>query len=452
MTRTASISWIFRTHFIVFLFVFMFTAPAVAEIKPTPKVRATLDLAERLGYPAERLQPEIDLVSDLHLDRLTIHEAIVTLCDDWHVEHPSSELTRVEQIVAWLVEEAPPQIVLRGPTRKDEVVAVQRVYFATNRHRTKAVTVEEMFDGNRSEPGQTTLGYADISIPPGHREGHIETPLLNRRALLDPGNHFIIQRLHLHDEKVFFQKISALLGKHEQLQDGIVVFIHGYNMTFTNALLRTAQLAYDSGFKGVPIAFSWPSDGKFLAYNHDREDATWSIQYIEDFLRSLRRKMPERKIHLIAHSMGSQGLLGALHHLALKNEAKTRFDSVILAAPDFDAGYFQQQIGPRIRHLANRWAIYASDKDAALDFSSTLNAMKRLGQPLTLIDGMEMVDATGLEVTPWNVPQSHSYYATKKRIIDDMLGFFRGHSPKQRQLIARLSDGHTYWSLGAVPK
>jgi esterase/lipase superfamily enzyme len=46
--------------------------------------------------------------------------------------------------------------------------------------------------------------------------------------------------------------------------DEALVFIHGFNNSFEDALRRAGQLAYDLRFDGPVFAFSWSSEGSFL--------------------------------------------------------------------------------------------------------------------------------------------------------------------------------------------
>ncbi|WP_429550866.1 alpha/beta hydrolase [Paraburkholderia sp. MM5477-R1] len=41
------------------------------------------------------------------------------------------------------------------------------------------------------------------------------------------------------------------------------LFIRGFKVGFVDAARRTAQMAYDLGFDGAPVFFSWPSQGQF---------------------------------------------------------------------------------------------------------------------------------------------------------------------------------------------
>jgi esterase/lipase superfamily enzyme len=147
--------------------------------------------------------------------------------------------------------------------------------------------------------------------------------------------------------------------------------------------------------------------------------------------------------------MGNEGLLRALTLVALRMgaDAPPIFENVILAAPDFDAQIFVEQTAPRVRGLSKRWTVYVSDKDGALNISSRIRNAKRLGLPVTLAAGVDTVDATGIEVTPWSVPEFHSYYATKQLVIADLIGVLEGLDPASRKLSALMRGGLQYWSF-----
>ena len=80
----------------------------------------------------------------------------------------------------------------------------------------------------------------------------------------------------------FWQAIPTIQGN-DVWKDSVIVYIHGYNVTFNSAVKRTAQMAYDFEYTGVPILFSWPSNAALLDYASDREDAIWSATYLAAF-------------------------------------------------------------------------------------------------------------------------------------------------------------------------
>ena len=56
----------------------------------------------------------------------------------------------------------------------------------------------------------------------------------------------------------------------------ILVFVHGYNNDVETVLLRQRQLQADlvaEGWRGLVIAFDWPSENNALNYLEDRSDA-----------------------------------------------------------------------------------------------------------------------------------------------------------------------------------
>ena len=97
--------------------------------------------------------------------------------------------------------------------------------------------------------------------------------------------------------------------------------------------------------------------------------------------------------------------------------------------------------------MSDNWTIYTSDKDSALTISETVNNTQRLGQPVTPIADMFVIDATGIEVTPWSVPEFHSYYATKQKVIDDLVDSIKGVPILKRNLQLVNDKGMPYWKL-----
>jgi esterase/lipase superfamily enzyme len=218
----------------------------------------------------------------------------------------------------------------------------------------------------------------------------------------------------------------------------LLLFVHGFNTTFEKAARRTAQMAVDMSFPGTAAFFSWPSDGSMARYVADREDAEWSAYDLAAFLETLEARPRSGRLHVIAHSMGNQVLVRALLDVSRRRPpgSEPLLDNVILAAPDVDADLFTARLAPQILHLARRFTLYVSDKDVALDASAILG-VRRLGMPLPLVEGMETVDATGVEVTPWSPPEFHDYYATKLKVLADLRAVLAGTPPGKRALDVR---------------
>jgi esterase/lipase superfamily enzyme len=423
--------------------------PAVEVPTPAPMsetVKAML--AKELGVPVERLTDETDLVADLKLDQGVVFYAVQTVIDAYGSAKPARELTRVGEIVAAALPTGAPYIKKRAfrSAAAPATSYVQSVYYVTDRKATGDPKPELAFGGERAAEGALSYGRADVNIPYSHKSGQLETPWLKLEKLRDAAKHIFILRFDGRDEATFFSDVAGTTG------DGdVLVYVHGFNVRFEDALVRAAQISFDFGFKGAPIVFSWPSWGSLTAYNSDSENVFWSAKHIEAFLKTLTEKTKGRRVHLVAHSMGSKGLLTALRYMSYRGGTKPLFSSVILCAPDFDATLFREQVAAEVRPLAKQWVVYSSNKDIALTASQELNSAPRLGKPVTYAEGYEIIDASELEVTPWSVPEAHSYYATKQVVLDDMVKVLSGLGADARGLKALTEQGGTAWTFAAVP-
>ena len=426
--------------------------PAVAGSELEDSVRRTA--ARELGVPAESLSSSTDLVADLWVDRATAFEVLALICDEYDVRVPKSgDLTRIGAIADYVASVEDDGLRPRAPSS----AYVQTVFYGTNRRPQRSSDPRGLYSGERSRAGQLRYGVCEVSIPlRAHKPGSLETPFLDLEYLADERQHILLKSVEPMDKARFFRDLRAKLHSAEVSNDpraDAMVFIPGFNTTFEGVARRTAQMSYDLGFSGAPIMFSWPSDGSFLGYLSDREDIEWSVPHIERFLTEILEEGSPRRLHLIAHSMGNEGLLRALTLIATRRDpdAPPLFENVILAAPDFDAQIFVEQTAPQVRGLSRRWTVYVSDNDGALNVSSRVRNAKRLGLPITLAAGVDTVDATGVEVTPWSVPEFHSYYATKQLVIVDLIGVLGGLDPANRRLLSVMSGGLPYWSFAEVP-
>ncbi len=413
-------------------------------------------LAAYFGVPESSLTPDTDLAADLHADPLDIWEAVAVLCAEQRRPAPERHLpTRVADIAAYLDRTPPIPVTPQGVDRTDDhAVHVQTVHYATTRRVDDPGDPAKHYGGERAEAVRGLHhGVCEVTIPvAAHQPGRLESPsLLKLEFGPDPRKHIILRAVTPLDRDAFMADLRGGLAAIRDADDwsaDALVFVHGYNMSFAKAARRTAQMAYDFGFPGAPILFSWPSDGSLLRYIADREDAEWSAPYLADLLDDLRHALGERRLHLVAHSMGNQVLIRALDELARRGGGDVPlFENVILAAPDFDARTFAEHVAPRMTGLARRWTLYASDKDVALDASRVLSA-RRLGTPLTLVEGVDSIDATGLDVSPWSMPELHAYYASKLRVLEDLVGVMRGLGPERRGLSAAADGDARYWTFG----
>ena len=326
------------------------------------------------------------------------------------------------------------------PPETDRTVTV---FYGTDRTNTGAAEPHKVYSGRR---GEFELGVVEVNIPKGHEEGEIERPMFGWHRLESPDRHMMLLSLHVLSEDDFFDRLTTDVATTNRKE--AFVFIHGYNVSFEDGALRTGQLAYDLhrlGLDTVPVLYSWPSVGGTASYVADLDNSEWSAAHLADFLDEVRRRSGAEVIHLIAHSMGNRVLTLALRRMAADGGAAP-FHEVVLAAPDIDAGLFRQ-IAAEIRNVSQRMTLYANSKDRALDASQAIRLGRHRagdvhGKHVVVVDGVESVDASGLDTGF----VGHSYFAEDRLVIRDISRVLADSAPPEdRPWLRRETDGAMTW-------
>jgi esterase/lipase superfamily enzyme len=251
------------------------------------------------------------------------------------------------------------------------------VLVATTRQRSPADN-GEMFSGERGD----VVSYAAItvSIPPDSaREiGQIQWPSTMPG---DPHRDFVTASADYIDKPTFMNSITA---EAKQLRPGkVLIFVHGFNNRFDDAVYRFAQIVHDSKAPGIPVLFTWPSRGelKLRAYTYDRESANYSRDALEELIDSLDRNSSVSEINILAHSMGNWVALEALRSRYIRpGRFVDKLKNVMLVAPDVDVDVFRTQIR-RMGTKRPRFALFVSQDDRALALSKTIwGGAPRLGE------------------------------------------------------------------------
>jgi len=231
-----------------------------------------------------------------------------------------------------------------------------------------------------------------------------------------------------------------------------VVFIHGFNVSFIDALNAGGALASDISIDGKPInvvVFSWPSDGEmvpYMSYYSDREDAltcgaALARTYLKlyDFMAGLDPKeYCDRSLHLLAHSMGNYVLRNGLQALRAKDPRRLvrMFTEIILAAPDEDDDAFDTDDKLRLLpSLGRRVTVYYNQRDRALLISDkTKGNPDRLGS-----DGPRMLDLLPKKVFVVDCARvaaegdpkiQHSYFINCPPVSADLKATLEGALPE----------------------
>lgn len=333
--------------------------------------------------------------------------------------------------------------------REEPSYAVVKVFYATDRKNTGATAPNEVYGGDR---GKLSFGTATVSIPRDHRMGVVETPSVWRLEWsADPERFVVLLSVDETDQAAFFKDVAARVRAAPR--KSAFIFVHGYNVTFADAARRTAQMAYDLGFDGAPVFYSWPSQAEYAAYKVDETNAEWSRLDFEQFLKDFVAQSQAEHIYLIAHSMGTRVLTGALKDLVLEDPSmRERFDEIILAAPDIDAETFERDIAPKILSGERAATLYASSGDYALMASKTFAGYRRAGDTtggITIAPGVDTIDASALRTDF----VGHSYYADSASVIGDLrdLILHRKRAEKRARLAPAMCPEGRYWKFSAKP-
>jgi esterase/lipase superfamily enzyme len=195
-------------------------------------------------------------------------------------------------------------------------------------------------------------------------------------------------------------RLRDLLASDSPPRD-LLIYVHGYNVTFEYAAVTAAQLSDEIKFKGETMVFSWPSKGSLFDYGYDRESAMWSRDALEQVFARLLENPNVGRIHVVAHSIGTMVTMEALRQsYALRGiPLIQRLGAVVFASPDIDMDVFKSTVA-RVRPLAAKITIVAATNDRALAVSGWMaggttrvgaadkEELKRLG--LRVIDASQL--------------------------------------------------------------
>jgi esterase/lipase superfamily enzyme len=299
------------------------------------------------------------------------------------------------------------------------------VFFATNRK--PGGPSGTTFSGDVND--SLSFGLATVTIPvPTHEIGKLETPKWWKLYAKDQRESFLLNDVSSLNQTEFGTKLEAAAQVSDSRE--ILIFLHGFNVTFEEAALRAAQFAYDSRFRGIVVLFSWPSQGSVLGYSGDEDRALASGEKMAGFLRSLENG-PWPKVHLLAHSMGNRVMLSGL---ADNPRPKLALGQLVFAAADVYVPVFNEKF-PKLQTAGKLASTsYASKKDRALWLSSVLHSGARVGivEDIPYVtDGLESIDASSVD----KGMLGHGYWSDQRTLITDLRSLLQqGLSPKDRGL------------------
>jgi esterase/lipase superfamily enzyme len=347
-----------------------------------------------------------------------------------------------------------------------------KIYFASNRdvkHETSSRARNFGTRFNADGPQCFRVGWVEVDL--SGDDPKIDDDWQAGRCELYP------EKLGGKDEKIgsdgLFKDLGALLDDSEC---DVLIYLHGFANDFANTAVRAAALQRIYGEKTAAdgsdllvVMFSWPSNGVVhepWAYKSDREDAEASgtamaralakfVEFLDEIREADRRlllkyarsgevpppkelRQCERKVHLLAHSMGNWALRHLVQkfiNLARRDRLPRILDHVFLMGADDDADTLErsEKLG-RLHELANQIHVYHSANDRALQISDITKGLPdRLGSDgpanfAVLNEQIFAVDCRNVDDTELT-HGNHQYYRLRDEVIEDVTATLRGVAP-----------------------
>lgn len=257
-------------------------------------------------------------------------------------------------------------------------------------------------------------------------------------------------------------EVSRQLGKAKRKE--VVFFIHGYANEFDDAVETTGSLCRSLHREFVCVALTWPaggSGGAFMGYNIDRESGEFAVADMKKAIRIIATTPGVEKVHIIAHSRGTDVLTSVLQQLAIETYVgrsslweRFKIRNVVLFAADIDLDVAKSKLfglgsdpdlpvgtsadpGGVVRQGFFHLTVYSSPKDRALGISGRIfGSQARLGQlslpklgankPFEQLKDSQLADLIDFIEYDGNAGWiGHSYFLTDPAVNADLVALIR---------------------------
>ena len=241
----------------------------------------------------------------------------------------------------------------------------------------------------------------------------------------------------------------------------VVLFVHGFNNTFSEAALTMGEMCHFLGREFVCGIFTWPAGGTrglLFGYNEDYESSVFAAEHLRKAIRTIAGTPGLEKIHLLAHSRGTDLLATTLAELGAEAymqqstlPQRFKIGNVVLMAPDIDADVAVAKIlavlsDPDLPFGAApnpamvfeltpgfQLTAYVSPDDRALAASSWLfGSLRRIGRvdasmvtppQIEQMRRVGMVDV--IQISGTTDVFGHGYFRSNPRVSADLIAMLR---------------------------
>src|SRR5437899_3923113 len=187
--------------------------------------------------------------------------------------------------------------------------------------------------------GQASYGLITVQVPQHHPAG-------------SPLDAHAIKKVESIPYPAFLKFLQ------DQSTKPLVLWIHGYRLSFPVSTAYCAEIARDLDIDANVLTFDWASNESVLGYGQDVLQIPQSTNRLVDLLETINNEVKPAKIIIIAHSLGCRLVCLALQQLYNNpNAQRLKLDHVIFLAPNVDREEFNQNFKSGLQALVNRLTI-----------------------------------------------------------------------------------------------
>ena len=249
------------------------------------------------------------------------------------------------------------------------------------------------------------------------------------------------------DEKEYLEVLNQfeerLRCPPKNQHEDTLLYIHGFNNSVEECLLRAAQIACDIGFGGKVAVYSWPSLESPLRYFQDKEQIDVAMRRFIEFLVLLCQSA--RKVHIIAHSAANLLFTrSALAAGSILSQGKGKIGQLICAHADVKVELFREvfrdsEVVPGIESIVDNVTVYYHPRDKALWWADAiLSTGEKIGRQSNRqlpnekkLDNINIGEIATTKETLLcmfsNLPLiKHNVYAENPTVLQDMSEIING--------------------------
>ena len=248
----------------------------------------------------------------------------------------------------------------------------------------------------------------------------------------------------------------------------VFLYVHGVGNTFEDAVSFVGEAWHFLGREGVPIAYTWPAGrGGLFFYAYDRESGEFTIFHLKQLFEVLASIPEIEKVHVVAHSRGTDVVMTALRELVIQTRAAGRdprehfkIGNLILIAADLDFGVVMQRlVAEALGPAFGRVTVYVNANDDAMSAANALfDSRLRLGelQRSQLSDEQRntLKDIANLDIVSYRGRSGgrfgHAYFRDNPAVSSDVIAALRyGARPGEglREQLRRTGPNSNFWSI-----